>query len=225
MWLIIILITSSPLPKKERTQPLSGMFYSKFACQATSFSFVPPQCCTWSNHLWSCGPPTFHRSVSGGVEGGGGWKLTRDKDPPSMTHQLTLTCTENVILRLYCCFKCVCVCVFGFPHTPMACCWCCPFPCMCVCACVSMLAISPKSECVCVDRGHFLVCMCVCVSLLSEECRAGSAPPGEDDVMVDCFLFSEPVEQTISRLHGGYKIRFWFFIYLFLAASGPDTSR
>lgn len=36
--------------------------------------------------------------------------------------------------------------------------------------------------------------MCV----LSEECRAGSAPPGEGDVMADSFLFSEPVEQADS---------------------------
>lgn len=45
-------------------------------------------------------------------------------------------------------------------------------------------------------------CACARVIVLSEECRAGSAPPGEDDVMVDCFLFSEPVRQARSRLHG-----------------------
>lgn len=41
--------------------------------------------------------------------------------------------------------------------------------------------------------------MCV----LSEECRAGSAPPGENDVMANSFLFSKPVEWTESQLYGG----------------------
>lgn len=40
------------------------------------------------------------------------------------------------------------------------------------------------------------------VCVLSEECQAGSAPPGEDDVMADNFLSSERVEQTDSQLHG-----------------------
>lgn len=53
--------------------------------------------------------------------------------------------------------------------------------------------------CVCVDRGHILASVCV----LSEECRAGSAPPGEDDVMADSFLFCEAVERANSQLHGG----------------------
>lgn len=58
------------------------------------------------------------------------------------------------------------------------------------------------SECVCVliEAISWQVCV-VCV--LSEECRAGSAPPGEDDVMADSFLFCEPVERTDSQLHGG----------------------
>lgn len=65
---------------------------------------------------------------------------------------------------------------------------------MCVGACVpaSMLVISPR-KCVRVDRGHFLSNVC-CVRLLSEECQAGSTPPGEDDVIANGFLFCEPVE-------------------------------
>lgn len=51
----------------------------------------------------------------------------------------------------------------------------------------------------CVDRGHILASVCV----LSEECRAGSAPPGVDDVMADSFLFCEAVERANSQLHGG----------------------
>lgn len=64
-----------------------------------------------------------------------------------------------------------------------------------------MLVISLQ---VCVDRGHFLSNVC-CVRLLSEECQAGSTPPGEDDVMANGFLFCEPVEWSncgkLSVLH------------------------
>lgn len=42
--------------------------------------------------------------------------------------------------------------------------------------------------------------MLVCA--LSEECRTGSAPPGEDDVMADGFLFCEPLEGIDSQLYG-----------------------
>lgn len=51
----------------------------------------------------------------------------------------------------------------------------------------------PQQVCVCVDRGHFLLNVC-CARLLSEECQAGSTPPGEDDVIANGFLFCEPVE-------------------------------
>lgn len=73
------------------------------------------------------------------------------------------------------------------------------------CACVFVYPrrwwLFPQPECVCVliEAISWRVCV-VCV--LSEECRAGSAPPGEDDVMADSFLFCEPVEQTESQLHG-----------------------
>lgn len=67
-----------------------------------------------------------------------------------------------------------CVSVLVYPHR----CWLFPQECVCVC----------------VDRGHFLVSVCV----LSEECRAGSAPPGEDDVMADSFLFCEPVTLSFT---------------------------
>lgn len=63
----------------------------------------------------------------------------------------------------------------------------CVFVCVSSCVPASMLVISLQ---VCVDRGHFLGC----ARLLSEECQAGSTPPGEDDVMANGFLFCEPVE-------------------------------
>lgn len=66
------------------------------------------------------------------------------------------------------------------------------------CVSASMWAISP-GECVCV-LIEAISWLGVCV--LSEECQAGSAPPGEDDVMADNFLSSERVEQTDSQLHG-----------------------
>lgn len=74
-----------------------------------------------------------------------------------------------------------------------------------VCACVptSVLVISP-GVCVCVliEAISWRVCMCV-VCVLTEECRAGSAPPVDDDVMADGFLFCEPVEWTGSQLPDG----------------------
>lgn len=74
-----------------------------------------------------------------------------------------------------------------------------------VCACVpaSVLVISP-GVCVCVliEAISWRVCMRV-VCVLTEECRAGSAPPMDDDVMADGFLFCEPVEWTGSQLPGG----------------------
>lgn len=64
----------------------------------------------------------------------------------------------------------------------------------------------------CVDRGHFLANVC-CVCLLSEECRAGSAPPGEDDVIANHFLFCEPVEWTdsgqLSLVHMIASVHLW----------------
>lgn len=76
-------------------------------------------------------------------------------------------------------------------------------------ACVSVLVYQHPCwlfpcKCVCVDRGHFLSNVC-CVRLLSEECQAGSTPPGEDDVIANGFLFCEPVEWSnsgqLSLLH------------------------
>lgn len=74
-----------------------------------------------------------------------------------------------------------------------------------VCACVptSVLVISPGvCACVLIEAISWRVHMCV-VCVLTEECRAGSAPPVDDDVMADGFLFCEPVEWTGSQLPGG----------------------
>lgn len=73
-------------------------------------------------------------------------------------------------------------------------------------ACASILVYPCRGElfpqeCVCVLIEAISWGVCVCV--FSEECRAGSAPPGEDDVMADSFLFCEQVERTDSQLHGG----------------------
>lgn len=47
----------------------------------------------------------------------------------------------------------------------------------------------PWSVCVLIEAISWRVHGCVCV--LSEECQAGNAPPGKNDVMGDRFLFGE----------------------------------
>lgn len=59
-----------------------------------------------------------------------------------------------------------------------------------VCARVAhrLRRVVSSGVCVRVDRGHFLASVRACVCVLTEECRAGSAPPVDDDVMADSFL-------------------------------------